>query len=326
MTTALEQIKQVIPVIGRWDLSAPDRPIYEAPQPGLDKPFGICVSGVRFVEGEVRVTVTIPNFKSDSKSSGRFLIGYKRPDLDYLLAGIGGKHFAYSLYKYESGTGWQPLVLCGHGDNLLPGKSYNISLHVKGQRLAFKQDNITVFEYLLNSPLTIGQLGLFTWGHERVEFANFSVRQKSGSAFVVMQLTEPYLGLYSDVIKEVAEADRFKLNTYHAGEALGRVVLQDIIRGIEEARVIIAEITPANKNVFYEVGYAHALQKSMILLIDKKGLEDLPFDIKGYRCIAYENTIVGKRHIQRELERHLASILGLEDEIVNAHPPGQSTT
>jgi hypothetical protein len=56
-----------------------------------------------------------------------------------------------------------------------------------------------------------------------------------------MQFTEPYLGLYSELIKKVAESDRFKLNAYHAGEALGRVVLQDIVRGIEEAKVVIAD-------------------------------------------------------------------------------------
>jgi len=32
-----------------------------------------------------------------------------------------------------------------------------------------------------------GQLGLFTWGTDRVEFKNTSVRMEAGTAFVVMQ-------------------------------------------------------------------------------------------------------------------------------------------
>src|SRR5262250_1329054 len=45
-------------------------------------------------------------------------------------------------------------------------------------------------------------------------------------------------------------------------------IIEDIIRGIETAQIVIAEITPTNENVFYEVGYAHALKKPTILLVD----------------------------------------------------------
>jgi len=86
---------------------------------------------------------------------------------------------------------------------------------------------------------------------------------------------------------------QFRLTALHAGEAFGRVILQDIVRGIQEAKVVIAEITPKNRNVYYEVGYAHALNLPTILLVAKD--TELPFDIKGYRCIFYENTIAGRR-------------------------------
>jgi hypothetical protein len=201
-------------------------------------------------------------------------------------------------------------VLCGDPDHIVPDKLYNLSVHVTGKRLVFKENGVPVFENLLKSPLPVGRLGLFTWGSELVEFTNFCVGQERGSAFVVMQFTEPYLGLYNEVIKQ--ECDRFKLKAYNAGELFGRVILQDVYRALEEARVVIAEITPANKNVFYELGYAHALNKATILLVEKDHVGELPFDIKGYRCILYENTIVGKRHVQTELERHLEAILELE--------------
>ena len=48
------------------------------------------------------------------------------------------------------------------------------------------------------------------------------------------------------------------------------VIIQDIERQISEAQVVIADITPANSNVYYEVGYAHALQKPTILLRKKQ--------------------------------------------------------
>jgi hypothetical protein len=275
-----EPIKNLVPIVGKWDLSAPERPIYQAPQPEWDKPFGICVSGVSFVEGEARVTVKIPNFKPESDSSGRILIGYRAPEAPYFLVGLGAGKFAYSLYQFERGTGWQPIALWGNAENLLPGKSYKISVHIQGQRLVFKENGIGIFEHLLVSPIPVGRLGLFTWGSEPVEFTDFSVRQEHGSAFVVMQFAEPYLGLYNEVIKPVVRSERFKLNAINAGETFGRVILQDILRGLEEARVVIAEVTP-------------------------------------YRCILYEDTIVGKGFVQTELEKHLESIIqpnyGTED-------------
>ena len=262
MTTNCKEITRLVPIFGKWDVNAPDASIYNGPQPEFDKPLGICVSDVRFVEGETRVTIKF--LEGDGDIHGRLLIGYRSPDAPYLSVGIGRGGFAYSLYQFEIGTGWRPLVLLGAGVNISSGKPYDISVHVQGQRLVFKQDNIPVFEHLLQSPLPVGQLGLFAWGHGRVEFTKFCAQQEYGSAFVVMQFAEPYVGLYKEVIKQVVECDMFKLKAYCAGDTFGRVILQDIIRGLEEARVVIAEITPANKNVFYELGYAHALKKPTI--------------------------------------------------------------
>jgi nucleoside 2-deoxyribosyltransferase len=47
------------------------------------------------------------------------------------------------------------------------------------------------------------------------------------------------------------------------------VILQDIRRGIVESDVIVAEITPVNANVFYELGCAHALDTPTILLANR---------------------------------------------------------
>jgi hypothetical protein len=86
------------------------------------------------------------------------------------------------------------------------------------------------------------------------------------------------------------------------------IILEDIVRDIIESEVIIAEITSSNANVFYELGYAHALGKQTILLADRASAM-LPFDIRGYRVIFYGNTIKGKPEVERKLEAHLKSIL-----------------
>jgi hypothetical protein len=85
------------------------------------------------------------------------------------------------------------------------------------------------------------------------------------------------------------------------------IILEDITEGIVESKIVIAEITPPNQNVFYELGYAHALKKPTILLAESG--KNLPFDISGYRCLFYENSIGGKRKVEEGLRKHLDAIL-----------------
>ena len=72
--------------------------------------------------------------------------------------------------------------------------------------------------------------------------------------------------------------------------------------------MVIADITPNNPNVYYEVGYADALNKPLILIADRKeGLK--PFDVRAYRTIFYENSIGGKNRIESDLKAYLKTIM-----------------
>jgi len=74
------------------------------------------------------------------------------------------------------------------------------------------------------------------------------------------------------------------------------------------SQLIIADITPtSNANVYFEVGYALALEKPTILLA-KKGTA-LPFDVAGFRVLFYDDTIGGKNRLEDGLRRHLDAIL-----------------
>lgn len=52
-------------------------------------------------------------------------------------------------------------------------------------------------------------------------------------------------------------------------------ILDRIYNQISKANIVIADMTNRNPNVFYEVGYAHALGKTTILLT--KNSDDIPF-------------------------------------------------
>lgn len=62
-------------------------------------------------------------------------------------------------------------------------------------------------------------------------------------------------------------------------------MLERIYNQIARADVVIADMTGRNANVFYEVGYAHALGKRVILLTQKT--DDIPFDLKHFPHIVY---------------------------------------
>ena len=303
MTEDYEAIKNWAPIVGRWMFPSPADSIYASPQQS-NNPFGICVSNSRFSEGDAKVLVQLP--KDNKDVGGRILLGYRSVNDPYITIGIGGWGSAYNIAQFDRVQGWRPVAVSGSQDNLIDGHAYEIRVRARGQRLILEVDNIQVLDHVLETPMSPGQLGLFAWGTDRVEFKDAAVRIEPGTAFVVMQFSDPYQTLYTDVIKPVIEA--YKLRAYHAGEVFGPgIILEDITDGIVEAKIVIAEITPPNQNVFYELGYAHALKKPTILLAESA--KDLPFDVSGYRCLFYENSIGGKRKVEEGLRKHLDAIL-----------------
>jgi hypothetical protein len=210
---------------------------------------------------------------------------------------------------YSPVIGWSPLASAGLAENLAVGRPITVRVLVRGQRVSLEVDGVRVIEHVSPMPLPYGQLGLFTWLRQggTIKFMDFVARAERGDAFVVMQFSG-FEELYTDVIEPTAKA--YGLHPYRADQVYGPgSVLEDIIQGIETAQIVIAEITPANENVFYEVGYAHALKKPTILLADKKVRQKLPFDLSGFRVLFYENSIGGKRKVQEGLEKHLQAIL-----------------
>jgi hypothetical protein len=68
--------------------------------------------------------------------------------------------------------------------------------------------------------------------------------------------------------------------------AAGHDLLGKVHLLIERAEIIIADITNANPNVFYEVGYSRALKKPMVLLVEAG--QDVPTDVRGLEVIRHE--------------------------------------
>jgi hypothetical protein len=133
---------------------------------------------------------------------------------------------------------------------------------------------------------------------------SFDVDEKL--CFVLMPFTKPFKLLYTKVIKPVVT--KCGLKCRKADDIFGpKPIMHDVWRHINMARIIIADLTGRNTNVFYEVGIAHTLAKRVILLTQSE--EDVPFDIKHIRHIAYTNDSKGRKKLKVELSKSIREIL-----------------
>jgi hypothetical protein len=56
---------------------------------------------------------------------------------------------------------------------------------------------------------------------------------------------------------------------------------------IAQARIVIANVSSRNPNVMYELGIAHGLGKTVVMVA--KTLKDVPFDLTHQRILLYTN-------------------------------------
>lgn len=294
-----------IPITGTWTFEG-EKATYQGPTREVSLPIGIALSGEPLRNGSIQTTVKFSESSADSE--GRVIFGFNTYEMPYYIAGIGGHGYAYVLAESIPTVGG-PLPIAGVGTKhyITPNSRFEILAEIIGQRTRLRVNGIKVLEETLPHPLIGDQVGLMAVGPTPVEFLDTIVTRQLPTVFVIMQLREPYNTLYEQVIRAVAEADDMKYRTFTAAEVYGPgVILHDIVRSITDSDVIIAEITGTNPNVFYELGYAHAIKKDTILLAARNN--PLPFDISGYRVIFYDDTIKGKKEVEDNLRKHLASI------------------
>ncbi len=117
--------------------------------------------------------------------------------------------------------------------------------------------------------------------------------------FVMMPFAPKLKPVYEDHIKRPLESE-LQLRVGRANDFFGsEPVMKDVWSAIHAARVLIADCTGHNANVFYELGLAHAIGKSTILI--SQSAKDIPFDIRYLRIIPYEFTPRGMKAFEEIL-------------------------
>jgi len=131
---------------------------------------------------------------------------------------------------------------------------------------------------------------------------------KSRFAFVCMPFASEFSDFYEVGIKPVVLKCGFKCMRADELEH-NKGILAVVYEQIQAAHIVIAEMTGRNPNVYYEVGYAHALGKEVVLLTQRA--DELPFDLRGFNHIVYEGRItVLKEKLAQRLKAMLTNSPG----------------
>ncbi len=104
------------------------------------------------------------------------------------------------------------------------------------------------------------------------------------TAFVIMPFDDDFNAVYDDFIRATLEDVGFLVSRADTHLHMENV-MRSVVRGIDSASLVVADISLPNENVYYELGLAHALDRPVVLLTAH--LEALPFDLRLYRVIEY---------------------------------------
>jgi len=121
-----------------------------------------------------------------------------------------------------------------------------------------------------------------------------------------MPFAPRYRHIYDQVYRPVAEAN--DLVCWRVDElARPGSITRDIVEGIVEADVIVADLTDRNPNVFYELGISHTVGNKTIMTAQSR--DDVPFDIANYRVLFYTPSSAGTKILRKTLDSAIKELL-----------------
>lgn len=113
-------------------------------------------------------------------------------------------------------------------------------------------------------------------------------KPKEGEAevcFIIMPYGGPfdryYENIYAPAVRDAGLEPKRADSIFASG-----AILADIWHFTKRAKILLADMSGHNPNVFYELGLAHAIAKPVVLVAPS--IDDVPFDLRGLRVIPYD--------------------------------------
>jgi guanylate kinase len=133
-----------------------------------------------------------------------------------------------------------------------------------------------------------------------------SIYSKNASGcFVLMPFKEEYRPIYEDHI--VAVCSDLGVSVSRADQIFSSApIIDDILEAVSSSKIILADLSDNNPNVFYEVGICHAIGKNVVLITRN---DDVPFDVRHIRHIKYNFTPRGMKEFEETLKKTFENTL-----------------
>ena len=179
--------------------------------------------------------------------------------------------------------------------------------------ITLKTNEIVLFRNFLVPEKFNEYVGLGTY-NAKIEFKDIILSKPKEKCFIVMPFNEKRDYMYNNAIKKALNENGvyvFDDRVYRLDESFRfGSIPKELQEKLYSADLIIADISEENLNVFYEIGYAYALNKLVLLLRDSKTNVKVPFDIRSDRYIEYDIPIFNQKELDNAMEK-------LKDNIIN---------
>ena len=119
--------------------------------------------------------------------------------------------------------------------------------------------------------------------------------------FVIMSFDPKYDDTYEAIKTGGKLVQKYALDIQRISEHKGGFVITERLEAsINKAEVIICDVSERSPNVYYELGYARA--KGKIIILTAKNGTVLPFDVQQYKTYFYKSEIHLQQIIKEQLE------------------------
>jgi len=168
--------------------------------------------------------------------------------------------------------------------------------------LAHEFSQVTVSEFISTAHKEIPKK-LISFSPQVFDVPNKPVNDKLVA--VMMPFSKEFSDIFEVIKKSCSETglDCLKANDIWENSTF----IQDIFELIFTSKIVVADFSGKNPNVFYEVGIAHTLGKTVIPIT--QSINDVPADLGHHRALKYLPNTEGYKDLQKELIKRLKTLI-----------------
>lgn len=264
-----------------------------------------------FVEAKVTFNeeVEAPDIVSDKGKRRRrnhsvASLGFRYQDpANYYFAGLGAWSTKFSIGVVQNGQG-RALASLGDDGSLEPGRGYKLRVEFSGSQLILLENGVRQL-LAVDDTFSSGQWGFRTW-KSRARFEDGRSDAKQPMCFIIMPFAQDF-EMVNTVLQETLTGHGFRCERADT-KFLTSPIIDDIKDSISKADLVVVDLTGKNANVYYEAGYALALNKRIIHIA--QSASDLPFDVRHLRTFVYQFAFGGDRKLVEDLDRAIYEATG----------------